>query len=66
MQVYCALKTALQQYGEYTMATVERVFKDKAKAEEYIKSGVPIVWEETVQGITYKCERGICEVELEE
>ena len=62
--IYVCIKAALQQFGEFTMVTTERAFKDKAKAEEYIKS-VPVVWEETISGVMYKCERAVHEVELE-
>ncbi len=62
--IYVVIKAALQSFGEFTMVTTERAFMDKAKAEEYIKS-VPVVWEETQQGVKFKCERALHEVELE-
>lgn len=65
MQIYVVVKMALQYLGEYTLGAVEKAFSDKAKAEEYMKS-LPVVWEETVQGIPFRCERAVHVVEVED
>ena len=49
MKIWVIIKSAIQQHGEYTMATTERAFKEKADAEAHIKS-VPVAWTETKDG----------------
>ena len=62
--IYVVVKCALQFLGEYTMASAEKAFTDRVKAEAYLKT-VPTVWAETINGMKFNCERSIMEVELE-
>lgn len=64
MTVYVVQRVAKETSGEFAAGTVEKVFKDKAKAEAFMQNK-PAVWEEVVHSSPCYCERGlfICEVE---
>jgi len=65
MKIYVVVRAALQEFGEFTMVTTEAAFKDKVKAEEFVRRG-PTVWNEKIQNVNYVCERAFHEVELED
>lgn len=64
MKVYVIVKSGLQENGDFTLATTEKVFQDKAKAEAYMASN-PVIWQETMNNVKFYCERAIFETELE-
>jgi hypothetical protein len=64
MKVYVIMKVALQELGEFSMGSIEKIFDTQAKAEAYVK-GKNAIWTENNQGVNYYCERSITESEVE-
>lgn len=62
--IYVVVKGALNQHGTLMKCAAERAFTDKAKAAEYAKN-LPVVWEEQADNMSWYCERGIHEIELD-
>ena len=63
-KVYVIVKSGLHEHGDFTMASTEKVFQDKAKAEAYMLSK-PVIWQEVMNNIKFYCERACHEIELE-
>lgn len=64
-KAYVVVAVARQQDGEYVFVNVEKVCKDKTKANEHI-SGKPTVEAAAIENIQCFVERGILEIILEE
>lgn len=62
--IYIVIKSGIQEFGEMTVATTEKAFSTKEKAEDYIKN-VPVTWTEKINNMTFYCERSIHSLELD-
>jgi hypothetical protein len=63
--IYVIIKGGKEITGELMLCATEAAFRSRELAQQYLK-GQQIVWEETINGAEFQCERAIHEVNLVE
>jgi hypothetical protein len=63
MKAYCIMTIARQVNGEAVGVRIEKCFTNQEKAQVYINSLAKQVVE-TVNGVSFSCERGLHELDI--